>query len=52
MNELLALVLNTDTLLNLTVFVFIGLMIWLYGKDSTKANTGEGEDVYDEHSTG
>lgn len=34
MNELLDRVLNTDTLINLAVFVFIGLMVWLYGRDA------------------
>ena len=32
MNELLKKLLTVDTLINVWVFVFIGLMVWLYFK--------------------
>ena len=31
-------ILSLDTLINVVVFVFIGLMIWLYFKDEKKEN--------------
>lgn len=32
-----------DTLINVLVFVFIGLMIWLYVQNAPDQNGGEGE---------
>jgi hypothetical protein len=33
-----------DTLLNLWVFVFIGILVWLYFKKETDVDKGEGQE--------
>ena len=42
MDELIEKLLSVDTLLNLWVFVFIGLMIWLYFKSDENDDSKKG----------
>ena len=39
MDELLRSLLTVDTLINVWVFVFIGLMLWLYFMDDTNGDS-------------
>ena len=39
MDELLKKLLTVDTLINVGVFVFIGLMVWLYFKDDKNGDS-------------
>lgn len=41
MDELLKRLLTVDTLINVVVFVFIGLMVWLYFKGDKKNGDSE-----------